>query len=731
MHTLYDIELGKMLTPNQHQESSGESRIDKMRKFLSSPLMRKKPSVLQLKTFGIPLDILLQRTPSDHSIPFIITRLCQYIQRTGLTQEGLFRISGNARSVERLRASFDRSGDAPLETEGDVPSAAALLKLFLRELPDPIIPLAMHCQFLNAVKDKDKEESVACLTDLVEKLPSVNYSILNYLSSFLKQVSDLEDQNRMSASSLGIVFGPNLFRVTEDLVGLKEQSLTNQIVTYFITDYQEIFKKEDIFMCNTCFSSTSINSTSHQVAAMMSSWPDTKVCSTSVLSTWSLVGPISVQIQSADDSCLTLSSLAHSMENPITSSITSDEQELAYCSEYPLHLNDKSSYEANVRESHSLSSYVERETFMSFKTDSHLKDLMTTDEEPMLSHSVIKDSLQVVPVDSSVNFENDEALNDKKEKLHEVLTFDVNKEGAYSRDFNSKDLEVHSPMTVEKSVEMLKDSHKSYPHGRRRHIKHHKKGFDVEERRSRSELRITSRLHNEDEFNGNSTNLAQDSKNELQYSSTGTLDENSPETRHSWPAFRKTREEDIALSPLPQKLEMNQSSEASVSPSAFRTYLSHRNLHLDPSLPPSPPVEQEDLVTGTSIEISPSNSKLLSRKIHALKKKIKLFEELYGSQSSHTEKSTSIAMKKMLAELNKARQDLKELKEEPVIWDACETTQNKNSKATNTRCSQGLFSLGSGNSNMSIEDSVKEALEFLARHRKEGKRPEALELWSP
>ncbi|KFM68520.1 hypothetical protein X975_01597, partial [Stegodyphus mimosarum] len=52
---------------------------------------------------------------------------------------------------------------------------------------------------------------------------------------------------------------------------------------------------------------------------------------------------------------------------------------------------------------------MEHETFMSFKTDSHLKDLMTTDEEPMLSHSVIKDNLQVLPVDSSVSFENDEA----------------------------------------------------------------------------------------------------------------------------------------------------------------------------------------------------------------------------------------------------------------------------------------------------------------------------------
>lgn len=35
-------------------------------------------------------------------------------------------------------------------------------------------------------------------------------------------------------------------------------------------------------------------------------------------------------------------------------------------------------------------------------------------------------------------------------------------------------------------------------------------------------------------------------------------DENDPDLRHSWPAFRKCREEDIALSPLPQSLEMNQ-----------------------------------------------------------------------------------------------------------------------------------------------------------------------------
>lgn len=84
-------------------------------------------------------------------IPFIVTRLCKYLNDF-IAQEGLFRISGNAKLVEKLKQSFDSTGDAPLETEGDLASAAALLKQFLRELPQPLIPNGL--QFLDVIRCK-------------------------------------------------------------------------------------------------------------------------------------------------------------------------------------------------------------------------------------------------------------------------------------------------------------------------------------------------------------------------------------------------------------------------------------------------------------------------------------------------------------------------------------------------------------------------------------------------
>ncbi|XP_042902655.1 protein FAM13A [Parasteatoda tepidariorum] len=730
-----------MLASNQHQESSGESRIDKMRKFLSSPLTRKKTPTSQCKTFGTPLEILLQRCPSEYSVPFIITRLCQYIQASGFTHEGLFRISGNARSVERLKISFDRSGDAPLETEGDVPTAAALLKLFLRELPDPIIPLNLHCQFLNAVKDKSKEESVMCLGELVKKLPPVNYNILSYLFSFLKKVSDFEEQNRMSPSSLGIVFGPNLFRVTEDFVGLKEQSLTNQIVTYFITDYQDIFKQQSDIFNNHSHISLNI-SKANQVSSMVSSWPEAKG-SSAMLSTWSL-GHVPTQNELSEDSYLSLGSLTHSLAEMGSDDFYSVEYESncgAHQSKsYEFQMKDlflgNPQCTSDLKHENATSKQENLDRKNSLGKESCLKDYYIMEEEPMLSHSSLEDKISLTSA-SSLSQEKREQLfltvtKENSSPPQELLSY-----GEYSHDVHDSGFSEHmqqSKITHEKSEEMLKDIHKGYPRGRRRHVRHHKVRPNHDERRSHSEVRPETNFQNEDEFNGNSS-VSHYDKSEVQYNSTGSLAEDSSSgIRHSWPAFRKCKdEEDIALSPCPQRLEITLSEEASISPSAFRSYLSHRNLHLDPNLPPSPPVEQEDLVvTGAALDAQTLNAKQLARKIHGLKKKLKLFEDnfekLYGYKPSHAEKCANITVKKTMAELNNAKTELKQFKENPFLFCEESTLPNKSSKGTNTRSSQGLFSLASNSTNnISIEDTVRDAQAYLSHLRKENNRPETLE----
>lgn len=66
----------------------------------------------------------------------------------GIEEEGIFRVNGNVRVVEKLRDCFEKHGDADLESAEDIYAVAGLLKLFLRELPEAVIPESMTSQFV-------------------------------------------------------------------------------------------------------------------------------------------------------------------------------------------------------------------------------------------------------------------------------------------------------------------------------------------------------------------------------------------------------------------------------------------------------------------------------------------------------------------------------------------------------------------------------------------------------
>jgi hypothetical protein len=71
---------------------------------------------------------------------------------TGLLVEGLFRLSGgNPALVEQLKAAFNRAGDVDLETCADVASVASLLKLWLRDLPEPLVSPAVTAELVTLV----------------------------------------------------------------------------------------------------------------------------------------------------------------------------------------------------------------------------------------------------------------------------------------------------------------------------------------------------------------------------------------------------------------------------------------------------------------------------------------------------------------------------------------------------------------------------------------------------
>lgn len=71
-----------------------------------------------------------------------------------MTQEGLFRVNGSMKTVEELRLQYERGEEVELVKDGDVYSAASLLKLFLRELPDGIITSALQSKLIQLYQGK-------------------------------------------------------------------------------------------------------------------------------------------------------------------------------------------------------------------------------------------------------------------------------------------------------------------------------------------------------------------------------------------------------------------------------------------------------------------------------------------------------------------------------------------------------------------------------------------------
>ncbi|CBJ33631.1 conserved unknown protein [Ectocarpus siliculosus] len=93
----------------------------------------------------------------------------------------------------------------------DVHEVATLLKMYFRELPEPVVPTAFYYPMLEA-SVKDLTEFVETVRVLVAQLPEINRTCVRLLFAFLLRVSLLSAENLMTTENLGIVFAPNLLR---------------------------------------------------------------------------------------------------------------------------------------------------------------------------------------------------------------------------------------------------------------------------------------------------------------------------------------------------------------------------------------------------------------------------------------------------------------------------------------------------------------------------------------
>ncbi|XP_051154805.1 active breakpoint cluster region-related protein isoform X2 [Leptopilina boulardi] len=190
----------------------GPASLDVSLKFVPSEVtLRRVPSAKPQGLFGAKIQQVCKREKRD--VPFIVTACVREVERRGVGEVGLYRVSGSASDLAKLRKSFESNSyeAEQLLKEVDVHSVTGVLKLYLREMPEALFTDALYPAFLEAFQTGEVSRNTA-LRRVYEGLPTVNKAVIDFLLAHLIRVNKHEAQNKMSLHNLATVFGPTLLR---------------------------------------------------------------------------------------------------------------------------------------------------------------------------------------------------------------------------------------------------------------------------------------------------------------------------------------------------------------------------------------------------------------------------------------------------------------------------------------------------------------------------------------
>lgn len=94
-------------------------------------------------------------------VPTILVRCARTVEEHGLSTVGIYRIPGISTQVQKLRTALnqDCAGYHLLENDcmpEEINNVTSVLKLWLRELPDPLFPRSLYPYFIDAASKQNR-----------------------------------------------------------------------------------------------------------------------------------------------------------------------------------------------------------------------------------------------------------------------------------------------------------------------------------------------------------------------------------------------------------------------------------------------------------------------------------------------------------------------------------------------------------------------------------------------
>ncbi|XP_018559335.1 rho GTPase-activating protein 36 isoform X2 [Lates calcarifer] len=199
----------------------------------------------------------LSLNPIYRQVPRVLERCCSHIETHGLQTVGIFRVGSSKKRVRQLREDFDMGVDVQLDEEHSVHDVAALLKEFLRDIPDPLLPRELYPAFLHANLLRGADQ-LQYLQHLLYLLPPCNcdtllrlLTLLHTVQSFAQDSIGTNDEeipgNKMTAANLAVIFGPNLLQkerggdVSPHSMGIEDSTAIISVTLVLIQNYRRLF----------------------------------------------------------------------------------------------------------------------------------------------------------------------------------------------------------------------------------------------------------------------------------------------------------------------------------------------------------------------------------------------------------------------------------------------------------------------------------------------------------
>eukprot|EP00066_Takifugu_rubripes_P023173 XP_011612439.1 PREDICTED: rho GTPase-activating protein 9 isoform X2 [Takifugu rubripes] len=217
------------------------------------------------QVFGCRLEMLCERERS--TVPRFVRLCTEAVEKRGLDSDGIYRVSGNLAVIQKLR--FLVNHERAVTTDGrymfpaelvqeeklnldqsdweDIHVVTGALKLFFRELPEPLVPFGFFTDIVETVKMSDYMDKVDRLKCLVLNMPPPNHDTLKFMCRHLKRVLEHSDSNRMTTQNIGIVFGPTLMRPERDNGNMAVNMIyQNQAVELILQEFDHVFGKRGL-----------------------------------------------------------------------------------------------------------------------------------------------------------------------------------------------------------------------------------------------------------------------------------------------------------------------------------------------------------------------------------------------------------------------------------------------------------------------------------------------------